>query len=226
MLINTGICLLPFGSIMDTSTLRSGLRPRLKQDEKSAETRRRLLDAAILCLIERGYANTTGSEIAERAGLSRGAQLYHFPTKEELLTKAVEHLFELMFSEMRERVQGMSDEVDRRPLVIDFIWEMANSPLYHAWLELMIASRTDAYLRDSIRAVNTRITEFVHKTFGDRFVPAQDIPGLDLFPVMVVFMMEGLAIGVDAREKKVVEQVLSATKNLCVALFRPPLRPE
>jgi hypothetical protein len=59
---------------MDASTLRSSLRPRLKQDEKSAETRRRLLDAAILCLVERGYANTTGSEIAERAGLSRGAQ--------------------------------------------------------------------------------------------------------------------------------------------------------
>jgi len=63
-----------------TSTLRGGYKPRLKQDEKSAETRRRLLDAAILCVIERGYANTTGSEIAERAGLSRGAQLYHFPT--------------------------------------------------------------------------------------------------------------------------------------------------
>lgn len=208
---------------MDTSTLRAGLKPRLKQDEKSAETRRRLLDAAILCLIDRGYANTTGSEIAERAGLSRGAQLYHFPTKEELLTKAVEHLFELMFNDMREKVRGISRDIDRRSLAIDFIWEMANSPLYHAWLELMIASRTDAYLRDSIRAVNTRITEFVHKTFQDLFQPAvSDIPGLDMFPVMVVFMMEGLAIGVDAREKRVVDQVLAAVKNLCKALFRPP----
>lgn len=41
-------------------------------------------EAAILCVIERGYANTTASEVAERAGLSRGAQLYHFPTKEDL----------------------------------------------------------------------------------------------------------------------------------------------
>jgi hypothetical protein len=47
-------------------------------------------------------ANTTGSEIAERAGLSRRAQLYHFPTKEELFAKAVEHL-ELMFNEMRQK---------------------------------------------------------------------------------------------------------------------------
>src|SRR5271155_5095651 len=134
---------------MDASSLRSNVKPRLKQDEKSAETRRRLLDAAILCLIERGYANTTGSEIAERAGLSRGAQLYHFPTKEELLTKAVEHLFELMFGEMRERVEQNSGQADRQSVAIDLIWEMANGPLYQAWLELMIASRTDAYLRDS-----------------------------------------------------------------------------
>jgi len=208
-----------------SSTLRSNFKPRLKQDEKSAETRRRLLDAAILCVIERGYANTTGSEIAERAGLSRGAQLYHFPTKEELLAKAVEHLFELMFSEMRQKVQHLSGEADRRSVAIDFIWEMANSPLYQAWLELMIASRTDAYLRDSIRAVNTRLTEFVQKTFGELFVPARDdLPNMEMFPVMLIFMIEGLAIGADAREKRVVEQVLAAAKNICGALFMSPTK--
>ena len=62
----------------------TNFRPRLTQDEKTAETRRRLLDAAIVCLIERGYSNTTTSEIAERAGLSRGAQLYHFPEKRRI----------------------------------------------------------------------------------------------------------------------------------------------
>ncbi|MGO9452575.1 MAG: TetR/AcrR family transcriptional regulator [Candidatus Binataceae bacterium] len=207
---------------MDASSLRSNVKPRLKQDEKSAETRRRLLDAAILCLIERGYANTTGSEIAERAGLSRGAQLYHFPTKEELLTKAVEHLFELMFGEMRERVEQNSGQADRQSVAIDLIWEMANGPLYQAWLELMIASRTDAYLRDSIRGVNTRLTEFVQKTFRGIFTPATcGIPNFDLVPVMIVLMMEGLAIGTDARDKQVVERVLEALKSLCAFLFVP-----
>ena len=208
-----------------SSTLRISDRPRLKQDEKSAETRRRLLDAAILCVIERGYANTTGSEIAERAGLSRGAQLYHFPTKEELLAKAVEHLFELMFSELRQKVDHLSGEADRHSVAIDFVWEMANSPLYQAWLELMIASRTDAYLRDSIRAVNTRLTEFVQKAFSELFVPARnDLPSMNMFPVMLIFMIEGMAIGADAREKRVVDQVLAATKNLCGALFTSPAK--
>ncbi len=195
----------------------------MKQEEKSAETRRRLLDAAIECLVERGYANTTGSEIAEKAGLSRGAQLYHFPTREDLLAKAVEHLFERMLNEMREKVAQFPNEAGRRSFAVDFLCGMANSPLYQAWLELMIASRTDAYLRDAIRAVNTRLTEFVRETFRGLFVPVNwQIPDIDLFPVMMVFMMEGLAIGIDAREKQVVDQVLTALKNICGVLFTAP----
>src|ERR1700675_4940257 len=100
-------------------------KTRLTQDEKTAETRRRLLDASILCLVDRGYANTTTSEIAERAGLSRGAQLYHFPRKEELLTSAVEHLFQLKFGEIKEKVSRLTNENDRRTMAIDMLWEVA-----------------------------------------------------------------------------------------------------
>src|SRR6202049_2837940 len=117
---------------------------RLTQDEKTAETRRRLLDSAILCLIDRGYANTTTSEIAERAGLSRGAQLYHFPRKEALLTSAVEHLFELKFGEMKEKVSRLTNENDRRAMAIDSLWETFNGRLATAWIELVVASRTDS----------------------------------------------------------------------------------
>src|ERR1700675_112891 len=101
-------------------------KTRLTQDEKTAETRRRLLDSAILCLIDRGYANTTTSEVAERAGLSRGAQLYHFPRKEELLTSAVDHLFQLMLDDIRERASRLTTDSDRRATAVDILWEMAN----------------------------------------------------------------------------------------------------
>src|SRR5262249_52464147 len=153
-------------------SLQSTFKPGLKQDEKSAETRRRLLEAVPCCVIECGHANTTGSEIAERAGLSRGAQLYRFPSKEELFAKAVEHLWELMFNEMRQKAEQLQVEADRRSLAIDLLWETVNGPLYQAWLELVIASRTDAYLRDSIRAAKTRLTESVEKTLSGLFVPS------------------------------------------------------
>ncbi len=147
----------------------TNFRPRLTQDEKTAETRRRLLDAAILCLIDRGYANTTTSEIAERAGLSRGAQLYHFPKKEELLTSALEHLFELKFGEIKEKVGRLTNENDRRATAIDMLWEISNGRLTTAWIELVVASRTDAYLRESVTAANARVEELINRSFEELF---------------------------------------------------------
>ena len=189
-------------------------RPRLTQEEKSAETRRRLLDAAIACLVERGYSNTTTSEIAERAGLSRGAQLYHFPKKEELLTSAVEHLFELMVGEMKEKVGRLSNENDRRALAIDLLWEIANGRLMTAWIELVVASRTDSYLRASVSAANDRGAEFVERSFKELFPrPAGVGSDYELIPQMVVMLLEGMALEGKTLNPKIIERILTALKT-------------
>ena len=57
--------------------------------------------ATIDCLVERGWAGTTTTEVAERAGVSRGAQLHHFPTRVALVTSAVRHLAEQWLAEFR-----------------------------------------------------------------------------------------------------------------------------
>lgn len=65
---------------------------RRTQLERSEETRCRLLDAAIELLKRDGYGAFRASEVARLAGVSRGAQTHHFPTKEALLEQAIEHL--------------------------------------------------------------------------------------------------------------------------------------
>jgi len=180
---------------MGASPTGSNLKQRLTQDEKTAETRRRLLDAAIVCLIDRGYANTTTSEIAERAGLSRGAQLYHFPKKEELLTSAVEHLFELKFGELKEKVRQLTNENDRRAMAIDSLWETFNGRLANAWIELAVASRTDSYLRESVSAANDRLTEFINRSFEELFPRPENASAYyELIPHFVCLTMEGMAL--------------------------------
>ncbi len=54
--------------------------------------RTRLLDATIECLVTYGYAGTTTPRVAERAGVTRGAQIHHFRSKEDLVVAAIEHL--------------------------------------------------------------------------------------------------------------------------------------
>src|SRR3954464_2789270 len=62
---------------------------RRSQAERSATTREALLDATVACLIEDGYAHTTTSRVAERAGVSRGAHLHHFQTRTSLVAAAI-----------------------------------------------------------------------------------------------------------------------------------------
>ena len=51
-----------------------------KQD-RSRATRQRLLEAAVACLAERGWAGSTVAVVAERAGVSRGAAQHHHPAR-------------------------------------------------------------------------------------------------------------------------------------------------
>jgi len=190
-------------------------KPRLTQDEKTAETRRRLLDAAILCLIDRGYANTTTSEVAERAGLSRGAQLYHFPRKEELLTCAVEHLFQLMFSEMKDKVGRLNNVNDRRAIAIDLLWEIVNGPLMTAWIELVVASRTDSYLRSAVSAANDRAAEFIDRSFQELFPrPENAAADYDLIPQIVALILEAMALEGKTLNVELTGRILNALKTV------------
>lgn len=83
------------------------------QQTKSENTRAAILDAAVECFYELGYANTTTENIARRAGVSRGAMLHHFPTRFELIKAAVEHLNEQRlanFAEEESRIQRGAEQ--------------------------------------------------------------------------------------------------------------------
>ena len=82
---------------------------RRSQAERSATTREALLDAAIACLIEEGYASTTTSRVAERAGVSRGAHLHHFQTRTALVGAAVEQLARRWLGELRDASEALPD---------------------------------------------------------------------------------------------------------------------
>ncbi len=133
------------------------------QDERSAETRRRLMDATVDCLYERGYVGTTTTEIATRAGVSRGAQLHHFPHKDELVISALNYVFNRRIEELHaltaERPPG--DREARLIAFIDLLWPICKGPTFYAWLELVVASRTDPALKSAVRAASDRLTEGV-----------------------------------------------------------------
>ena len=82
-------------------TSQPDVRERVPQTERTRAMRQRLLEATVECLVELGWSGTTTTVVSQRAGVSRGAQLHHFPSKQDLVVAAVEHLAERRRFDMR-----------------------------------------------------------------------------------------------------------------------------
>lgn len=147
------------------------------QQERSAETKQRLMEATVACLNERGYANLTTAEVAARAGVSKGAQLYHFPKKDDLVVAALEYLFAQRLDASREAIRNLPAEKNERvAAVIDVLWPVYTGPTFYAWLELVIASRTDVALREAVARTTARFSREVRQTWREAFGRPTDDP--------------------------------------------------
>jgi AcrR family transcriptional regulator len=126
---------------------------RRTQDERSSSMRERLLDATIGCLVEYGYSGTTVTRIAERAGVTRGAQVHHYRTKDDLVTAAVTHLAGQSAEFGWSQIAGIANTEDPVGELLDILWEMHKGPTFTATVELWVAARTDAELRHHVATV-------------------------------------------------------------------------
>ena len=67
--------------------------PRLTDATKAAR-RAQIIEAAVSCFLERGYTNTSMSDIIKASGLSSGSIYSHFTGKEDILTTAINERLE------------------------------------------------------------------------------------------------------------------------------------
>lgn len=136
---------------------------RVPQEERTRAMRQRLLEATVECLVERGWSGTSTTLVSERAGVSRGAQLHHFPTKGDLVLAAVEHLSAVRGQELREAAARLPGGRRRTRAVVDMLAEHFTSPVFAAALELWVAARTDATLRAALVPLEQRVGREAHQ---------------------------------------------------------------
>lgn len=138
-----------------------------KETPKSRRTRARILAAATRLFAEAGYHAATNAMIAEAAGLTRGAMLYHFASREELVQAAVAHIEverARLFEEAAARAPAPG--VDAAEQAIDAYWDLLHETPFVAFAELEAAARTDPMLRDRLAAAQSA---FDRLQVGDRF---------------------------------------------------------
>ncbi|GAA1999678.1 TetR/AcrR family transcriptional regulator [Catenulispora subtropica] len=151
---------------------------RRTQEERSAATRRLLLDATVECLVEHGYAGTTTTRVSELAGVSRGAQVHHFATKDELVVAAVRHLAEQQAQMVLTRPDILAGSADPVGDALELLWKAHQGPTFDAAIELWVAARTDPELREATtafeRALTARFVEVSQILFGTRVTALPD----------------------------------------------------
>lgn len=164
------------------------------QGARRVATRTALLDATIECLIVYGYPGTTTARIAERAGVSRGAQIHHFHTKAELVAEALHQLAERRAMQLVPSLERLPAGAGRVTAGLDLLWDAHTDPLFDAALELWVAARTDDELRAQLAPVERDVISRLRAAGRPVFDPHGEIADLDTWLDLALGTMRGLAM--------------------------------
>ncbi|MEU5696312.1 TetR family transcriptional regulator [Actinosynnema sp. NPDC020468] len=162
-----------------------------RQADRTRETRRKLMEATVECLVDRGWAGTTTTVVAELAGVSRGAQLHHFRTRGELVAAAVEHLGAESVAHLRDRAAQVGGST---AAVVGLIADFYASDLFTAALELWVAARTDPDLRTVVVPLEVRLGRETHRLAVELLDADETRPGVREAVQITLDLVRGLAL--------------------------------
>lgn len=206
-------------------------KPRRTQAERTAETRRALLDATLDALVEVGFKGTTTTEVARRAGVSVGALQGHFPSKIGLLTAAIEFSLNRRIEEFEVLMAGLDPAADKLDEAFDLLWSMFSGPTFTATHELWVAARTDPDLAPAVIETDRQFAEACERVYDQLLGPADPAgvaaPRSRIGLQMAFVLMNGLAMSrsIEGHEPVATNDVLNTFKMLVRPLVTGPTDP-
>ncbi len=183
------------------------------QAAKAAQTRSRLIDATVRCLVKHGYANTTTPRVAQEAGLSRGAMMHHFENGAALIKETIKELHEKRLRAFRRAAEKPEHDVDT---LVETYWTQVQKPAFIAFHELAIAARTDNELAEILHPLQNEFRERFNAQAETLFPEWASAPEqFDLAMNLSQTILEGMAIAVQtgAMSKDKVPAMLHHLEN-------------
>lgn len=168
--------------------------PRRTQEQRREQTIARLVDAAIATLAEQGYSGARTAGIAARAGVSEGALFRHFPTRRALLSAAAAEVAQRQVAEFRERAPGSVQTPRDIRITLGELVRLGSNRENRTWQELMVASRTDAQLREELRPATELYQREMAITAAQLIGPHVDPPKLIPLLRVLISFTDGLAL--------------------------------
>lgn len=176
----------------ESAKVRAPAKVRRTQEERTAETRRALVEAAIRVIHRLGYGGATTALIAEEAGVSRGAILHHFGTRAVLMAEVIRDVFE----KEREEYARLDAEAHLGHRPSDWpamLWRVFSQPSGLAVLEILQAARSDPELSDRVRATQQAIEELATDAMNANYHAPRDAMFVDRMR-LIVWAVRGLSI--------------------------------
>jgi AcrR family transcriptional regulator len=120
--------------------------PRGPNAERRAATRAKIMEAAVRCLAESGYAATSTPLVARLAKVSRGSLLHQFPTKIDLMLAVAKHASDVRIATVRAYLAAYPTQPERFLQGVDAVWASLQTQEAIALMEVTIAARSDPEL--------------------------------------------------------------------------------
>jgi AcrR family transcriptional regulator len=167
---------------------------RVPQEERTRAMRQRLLEATVDCLVDRGWSGTSTTLVSQRAGVSRGAQLHHFPTKQDLVLAAVEHVMATRGSDLVGAAVELPGGEQRTRAVLAMLAEHFTSKVFVAALELWVAARADPELHAAVVPLEQRVGRDIHRLTIELLGADEGVSGTRELVQATLDLMRGLGL--------------------------------
>ncbi len=203
-------------------------RKRKTQQERSADTTARLLEATLDLLHARGFYRVSTAEIAEHAGVSRGALTHHFASKEDIVVAAIERQLRSSTAVLHRMAADIRRSDRSASEIVDFIWRLMNDRLYYVTMEYMPEARHNEDFRSKILPV---VKEF-HKGLDAVWGELAEQSGMDAGRALVLMnatmcTIRGLIAQTTIKDDpEYFRTMLEFCKRQVAREFEPARRPE
>ncbi|HEY2710766.1 MAG TPA: TetR/AcrR family transcriptional regulator [Caulobacteraceae bacterium] len=131
----------------------------MTQPERTAATRQKLIEATIDCLVKFGYATTSTTLIAERAGVSRGALFYNFATKADLMLAVLDDVYETDTKLYDDNLKGITNDRDYALALTKLSWQAFSGRGGIATMRIALEGSNDPELKDRLPASLARVSD-------------------------------------------------------------------
>ncbi|MFX0544974.1 TetR/AcrR family transcriptional regulator [Roseovarius sp. S1116L3] len=144
---------------------------RRTQAERSHATQQKILTVTTELILAKGLRDTSTVDVAEAAGVSRGALLHHYASRQVLMQEALRHLLNREIDEITDIASAIRAGAMDIDGFLAEMWRRFSGPLFMVTIEFLTAARTDPAMREALVPValdyNRQLDEIWENLFPD-----------------------------------------------------------